>query len=229
MLLKDLPIPSGMDKSRILYLAQHRALKKSDKRHSGGERTLVAEASVGNVQGAAKNIQHNVAVLVPKTKKRVLKRSDATGKKKQNLEETGLHLRDEPTDDSEVEEIPPTHLREFRGIPTDLADVSGSGSGLPISEKVPSSEGVAGYTLIRFRAGRGWLGEETQGKSPLEALSAFSLSPDKIRLEKTEDEEVLEKAKEALGKVNPPPPNIFLLLCLTTCNFSFRYFVHLLV
>lgn len=41
-------------------------------------------------------------------------------------------MRDEPTDDNDIEEIPPI-LKKSKGIAIGLADVGGSSSGLPPS------------------------------------------------------------------------------------------------
>lgn len=194
-----------MNKSRILFLAQKRALaKNSESKQSEGDSTQVAEASVGNVGVAVdSNVQAEATVTVPVTKSG--KRGSESGKlvlrKKQKVSGAGLDSRDGPNSDSEVEEVLPTHIRESRGIPTELV-AGASGSGQPEGVKrVPSIGGVEGYTMIRFRTGEGWLGEEVQGKGPLGALDAFSLSPDKARLVRMDDEEVLGNAKEMLGKV----------------------------
>lgn len=112
---------------------------------------------------------------------------------------------DEPSDDSDLEIIPAV-LKESRGMSTEGGlNVGASGSGLPPGGPTPSAEGVEGYTLLRFRSGRGWLGEESQGEAPLEALGAFSLSPDKTYLDREDDEALARKAQEALGTVRRFP------------------------
>lgn len=119
--------------------------------------------------------------------------------------------------DSDVEEILPQHLMESRGIPSNLL-AGASGSGQPqMTHPLLDAGGVEDYTMIRFRTGDRWLGGRVQGEGPLEALNAFSLTPDKARLGQAEDEAVLADAKVALGKVS--------FFCFAFCNSSSLLFV----
>lgn len=143
------------------------------------------------------------SIQVKRIKKRAIKLPAGEGKKKQRFDAgASFHLVDESSDDSDIEVVPPA-LKEGRGMTTEGGlNVGASGSGLPPAGPTPSAEGVEGYTLLRFRSGRGWLGEESQGEAPLEALNAFSLSPDKQYLDREDDETLTRKAQEALGTVS---------------------------
>lgn len=164
--------------------------------------TVAPEALVGpqSASGPTDNISGDQLVHTLRTNKRFVTLGEAVEarKKKKATVQQSLQLRDEPTDDSDVDQIPPV-LKELRGIATDSDNLGAFGSGLPPTGPSPDAEGAEGYTLIRFCSGQGWLGEDSNEKAPLESLNTFALSPDRKLLEKESDEAVSRKAKEALG------------------------------
>lgn len=95
MLLNEVPIPPKLDKSRILYLAQKRALREEASKPSQGDGATGAESSVRieAVRADAVATEPGKAVetgtvagpsaQVKRVKKRVIKQGSGDAKKKQ--------------------------------------------------------------------------------------------------------------------------------------------------
>ncbi|KAK1382822.1 hypothetical protein POM88_020557 [Heracleum sosnowskyi] len=212
LLLKDLPSSSRMDKSRILALARKKQVVRGhESKHSGDDSTAIGESSAkpaistGGTHTAAPTgatDSENTPLQTLRHKKRGIKTGE-TGKSKKLRagKGPGFRLGDETDGDDSDVEVLPGFMIASRGMRTDSADVGGSGSGLPPVPMTPPVEGVEGYTLIRFQARQGWLGEDPQVELPLEALSAFSLAQDRAKIERENEEDLIRKVKEAYRKL----------------------------
>lgn len=189
MLLEDQPYPIGMDKAKILFLAQRRALKEESEREesSGGlpaegrgvvpEGTKLTQAS--DVPGKQISLKR-VRMEVLEGSRRKFQQGEASAQKG---ESEVLKLRNE---------------EERMGVDPGLGgSVMQKG---PLSSSV-AGEGVQKHTLLRFQVGSGWLGKGLGAITPVAALGAFELGLDQEKLDVKKDEEVISGVKDALGVV----------------------------
>lgn len=190
MLLKDQPYPVGMNKTKILFLAQKRALKEdSDKEGSlsgagTGEKEVAsegAEASARGPKGREKQTpSKRMRVEIPESS---IKGFEGGNPLTLPEKETSLFLRE-----NEVVEI------------STLGGVQKL-SGEPLIPSLAGSGAIEKQTLLRFQAGSGWLGKVPGPTAPTDALGIFELGPDLEKLDSRRDEDVISGVKDALGVV----------------------------
>lgn len=190
MLLADHPYPPGMNKARILFLAQRRALKgESDKEESSGD-VLVAEK--GAIFEGSLALGQSSGLKDKGTSLKRMRSEVPEGSRRRPLQV-------DPSVASGKQDSVASEGTEVMEI------ISGRGVAAPQKglsfPKTAGGEGVEKCTLLRFQTGLGWLGKSPGPSAPLSALGAFELSPDQKRLDSQQDEEVISSAKDALGVV----------------------------
>lgn len=183
-----------MNKSRILLLQQRKALREG-KSQSGDGSAVGAEASGGigapvapkSAGGASSKRTRSVSAEDIEPSK---KRSLAVVSKEPSLADAGSNVQ--------VVDL----LSEGNAVAS--PEAKDPLDDLPLSVRFggdPQAEGTERYTLVRFKTGQGWLSSGEGAETPIEALNAFKLSPDRKMLEKTADDEAIGRAKEAFGVV----------------------------
>lgn len=180
VLLEDQPYPVGMDKAKILFLAQRRALKEgSGKEESGdvgsGEKGTMFEGATSSVIAA------EVGGSRTPLKRTRTEISEGSVKKSQQS--------DPPVQIEKQKEVEGT----FPGRETSLVQRS---TLFPLAE-----QGTEKCTLLRFQTGSGWLGKGSGATAPVAALGAFELGPDQEKLDTMKDEEIFSGVKDTLGAV----------------------------
>lgn len=188
MLLADQPYPAGMNKAKILFLAQRRALKgESDKEESlddASDRRAIPEGTLVSSRGPSTEER---AISLKRTRLNV---PEGSGKKflQGRCSVEGDPKKPEVLKDEGVVEL----------IPSKGVSILQGGPSHPVSKR---GEGTEKCTLLRFQSGPGWLGKTPGPTAPIAALGAFELSPDQKILDFQNDEEVVSRAKDALGVV----------------------------
>lgn len=181
-----------MDKSRILWLQQRKALKECRSQITDESRAA-AESSVGT--GSPLALRETTGE--PRKKKRTPEEEQGLSGKELYSGKKQLRLIDE-SDDAEL--ISSHGYGE--GVP--IAEEKDPSDDLPLSVRLKGAiptEGKEMCTLIRFEATQGWLGSNKEASAPVGTLSAFELSSDKKSLGKASYGDSLFKAKEAFGVV----------------------------
>ena len=189
----------NIDKSRALYLARTRAPKKKE----GDDVSGTLAASAGSAKGEVVTVVPNPeAISAQKVQKRAAEKGseEKASKKARRMEKLPVQVI-ESLSDEEKETGLPEEIVRTRGVPSEIGGFVSSGSGLVPHGSAPVAAGTVGYSLTQFQAGRGWLGDPSEGRAPLEALNIFSLFPDKERLAAEDDDKLLNAAQEALGQV----------------------------
>ena len=198
VLLKNVPT-MNIDKSRALYLARTRAPKKKE----GDDVSGTLAASTGSAKGEVATIAPNLEVIsAQKVQKRAAEKGseEKAPKRVRRMEKLPVQVIENSSDEEKEADLPKEIVRT-RGVPTEIGGFVSSGSGLVPYGSAPPATGTVGYSLTQFQAGRGWLGDPSEGRAPLEALNIFSLSPDKERLAAEDDDKLLNAVQEVLGQV----------------------------